>query len=406
LEQTLSPISNGPSGEPALTPNSTFPIVVLGGGVSQELFLQDLYRRYGSFMLLDVDRDAPARRWADRFFPTSIYDFEACRSTLAPFVRDHWHIVTFATGPAGEVCRQLCDAFNLPQRSRALAAAANSKITLTNVLAAYGLRVPRQVLIEKDGLTPRDVEQMSFPAVLKPVHGGGGSDVRAVDNPDQALRLCRALKRPFLLQERLVGREELLWLVVRKGHVAALLHGENLFDSTTGWKSPIGLAIERVPVRCGIPPRWRKLAGQLIKAFGLEDDFIVAELIADRSGDTIIDVELNGLSGFACSNVLEGNLLSSLLVDTYLHRDFAGPETAGWVSCMAFFAATDPRALRRMARNATRLDGCIVEPPRSVAKLNCFGATVYKGGYLIVTDARDLGSAAESARRLLKEAAA
>jgi hypothetical protein len=73
---------------------------------------------------------------------------------------------------------------------------------------------------------------------------------------------------------------------------------------------------------------------------------------------------------------------------------------------MAFFAATDPRRLERMARKAARLDGCVVEPPRSVAKLNCFGTTVYKGGYLIITDARDLADAAGKARGFLEEAAA
>jgi hypothetical protein len=379
---------------------------VLGGGVSQELFLQDLYRRYGPFTLLDMNSQAPARQWADRFFAISIHDFDACRSVLAPLVREDWHVVTFATGPAGEVCRRLCEAFNLRQRSATLTAAANSKVSLSKVLAESGMRVPRHAVIKPTGLTSAELDRVSFPAVLKPVHGGGGSDVRAVDTPDEALRLCRELERPFLLQERLAGREELLWLVVRKGRVVALLHGENLFDAKTGWTSPIGLAIERIPVQGDVPPRWRKLARQVIEAFRLENDFIVAELIADDSGDTIIDVELNGLSGFACSNVLEGNLLSSLLVDTYLDKDFAGPETAGWISSMAFFAAPDPRRLERMARKAARLDGCVVEPPRSVAKLNCFGTTVYKGGYLIVTDARDLADAAGKARGFLEEAAA
>jgi hypothetical protein len=132
----------------------------------------------------------------------------------------------------------------------------------------------------------------------------------------------------------------------------------------------------------------------------------VAELIADERGDTIIDVELNGLSAFACSQVLEGNLLTSLLVDTYLQKDFSGPETAGWVSCMAFFAASDPAALEPMAQKAARLGSCVVEPPRSVSKLDCFGTTVYKGGYLIVTDASDLAQASATARAILREAAA
>jgi hypothetical protein len=162
----------------------------------------------------------------------------------------------------------------------------------------------------------------------------------------------------------------------------------------------------RVPVERGVPPRWRKLAGELIEAFGLEDDFIVAELITDQLGETIIDVELNGLSAFACSNVLERNLLGSLLVDTYLRRNFSGPETAGWSSCMAFFAAGNPQALERMAQKAARVGGCVVEPPRSVSKLNCFGKTVYKGGYLIITDADDMAEAADKARTILLEAAA
>jgi hypothetical protein len=379
---------------------------VLGGGASQELFLEDLYARYGSFTLLDIDRNAPGRRWADRFYPVSIYDLDACRKILRSFITAEHQVVTFATGPAGEICWRLCDAFELPQRSSSLAAAANSKLFLADRLRRRGLRVPRHATLGENGRQSAQLEQMIFPAVLKPVHGGGGLHVRVVENADQADRLCEHLKQPFLLQEKLSGREELLWLIVRKGRVAAFVYGENLFDGNTGWNSPIGLAMTRMPVGRGLPARWDRLARQLIEAFDLEDDFIVAEMIADQSGETIIDVEVNGLSAFACSNVLEGNLLASLLVDTYLHRDFSGPETAGWASCMAFFAAGDPQALARMAEKAARIPGCVVEPPRSVSKLNCFGKTVYKGGYLIITDADDMAQAADQARAILLEAAA
>ena len=73
---------------------------------------------------------------------------------------------------------------------------------------------------------------------------------------------------------------------------------------------------------------------------------------------------------------------------------------------MAFFAAPEPAALTQMARKATRIGSCVVEPPRNVSKLVCFDTTVYKGGYLIITDARDLTEAAAKARSILVEAAA
>jgi hypothetical protein len=285
-----------------------------------------------------------------------------------------------------------------------LAAAANDKIALSNHLAKNGMRVPRHAVIGPAGPKAGEIEKIPFPAILKPVRGGGGMDVRVVEDADEALRLCGRLQRPYLLQEKLTGREELLWMIVRQGRVAALLHGQNLFDPATGWNSPIGLTIERIAIQHGMPARWRDLAGQLIDTFHLHDDLIVAELIADEGGDTVIDVELNGLSAFACARVFEGNLLASLLVDTYLHKDFDGPETTGWVSCMAFFTAPDRRDLDRMAENAARAGHCVVEPPRTVSTLSCFGQTVYKGGYLIVTDARDLNKAAATARAILAEA--
>lgn len=382
------------------------PMIVLGGGPSQEIFLQDIYARYGDFTLLDVNRDAPGRQWAERFFHASIYEFGACRDALAAFVTPDSRVMTFATGPAGEVCYRLCRAFELPRRSGTLAAAANNKKFLADILDQNGLRVPRQIVSNETGFDPALLESMTFPAVLKPIQAGGGQGVRILEGRDEAIGLCRQLRRPFLLQEKLSGREELLWLIVRQGRIVALLHGQNLFDESTGWHSPLGLAIERIPLQHGIPLRWTKLASQLIDVFNLRDDSIVAELIADDRGDTIIDVELNGLSAFACSKVLEGNLLTSLLVDTYLQRDFSGPKTAGWVSCMAFFAAPEPAALTQMARKATRIGSCVVEPPRNVSKLVCFDTTVYKGGYLIITDAVDLTEAAAKARAILVEAAA
>jgi len=378
-------------------------IVVLGGGPSLELFLQDLHARYGAFTLLDVDPNAPGRKWSHGFFPASIYDFEACRKALDAVITPRSRLLTFATGPAGNVCCRLGEAFGLPRRSEKLAAAATDKKVLSDLLANNGMLVPRQVLLHNGGLNPEELDGLTFPAVLKPLHGGGGRDVRSVSSAGEAVRLCSRTNRPFLLQEKLAGREELLWLIVRDGRVAALLHGENLFDAESGWTSPIGLALERIALEDEVPPRWAGLATQLISAFDLKDDFIVAELIAGERGNTVIDVELNGLSGFACSAVMEDNLLASLLVDTYLQRDFSGPATAGWVSCMAFFAAPNPEALKRMAERAARLGSCAVESPRNISKLECFGAMVYKGGYLIVTDARDLADAADKARGLLRE---
>lgn len=380
-------------------------VVVLGGGPSQEIFLQDLYARYGAFTLLDVNPSAPGRRWAKNFVHASIHDFNRCRDILASFITRDSQIVTFATGPAGKVCCRLGEAFGLPQRSLVLAAAANNKKVLSDVLANEGLLVPRQVVLDEANWDTRTLEQMTFPAVLKPVEGGGGLNVRIVECADEVIGLCGQQKGLFLLQEKLSGREELLWLIVRDGRVAALLHGENLFEERVGWNSPLGLALQRVPLQCGLPLRWANLANQLIDAFHLEDDFVVAELIATEDGDFIIDVELNGLSGFACSKVLERNLLASLLVDTYLKRDFDGPETAGWVSCMAFFAAAEPTVLTRMAHRVTNFGGCVVEPPRNIVKLECFGRAIYKGGYFIITDACDLADAAAKGRGILAEIA-
>jgi ATP-grasp domain len=381
------------------------PVVVLGGGPSQEIFLRDLYARYGAFTLLDANPSAPGRQWTERFFRASIYDFAACRDALASFITTESRVVTFATGPAGEVCYRLCQEFELPRRSGSLAAAANNKTFLADILHQNGLRVPKQIVLNATEFDPGLLETMTFPAVLKPVHGGGGRGVRIVEGRDEAIKLCQQLRHPFLMQEKLSGREELLWLIIRQGRVVALLHGQNLFDESTGWYSPLGLAIERIPLRYGIPPRWTRLAFQLVDVFDLQDDSIVAELFVDDDGETIIDVELNGLSAFACSKVLEGNLLTSLLVDSYLQRNFDGPETAGWVSCMAFFAAAEPTALTRMAHRVRNLGGCVVEPPRNIVTLQCFGRSIYKGGYFIITDACDLADAAAKGRAILAEIA-
>ncbi len=381
------------------------PVIVLGGGPSQEIFLHDLFARYGAFTLLDIDSQAPGRKWAEKFLHASIYDFERCRRVLAPLITGDSRIVTFATGPAGKVCYRLGETFGVPRRSSVLAASTNNKQLLSDVLSRQGLRVPRQMVIGGGSFDKAALADVTFPAVLKPVEGGGGLNVRVVDGADEVVELCRQHKELFLLQEKLSGREELLWLIVRKGRVAALLNGENLFDGQAGWQSPLGLALQRVPLQYGLPQRWDKLANQLVHAFHLEDDFMVAELIATENGDFIIDVELNGLSGFACSKILERNLLTSLLVDTYLKNDFDGPETTGWVSGLAFFAAAEPTALTRMAQRARSLGGCVVEPPRNVTRLECFGTSVYKGGYFIITDARDLADAAAKARAIFSEVA-
>jgi len=378
---------------------SPAPVIVLGGGAQHRRFVRELRRRGHPLTLVDINPAAPCRPLADRFVQASIHDTEACHKALAPLVTDATRLVTFATGPAGRTCVELCHGFGLPARSRRLADATLDKRSLRCVLERAGLPVVREYTIQGKNAEAA-LKKVTFPALLKPARGGGGIDVDRLQTRDEAMARIGSLdlQLPHVLQPWIAGVERAIAVVVQAGRPVALLQGENILEASTGWPWPIGQALERrAPTDAA--PAWLEIVPRLIEAFELVDDFVLVELISNDDGDYVIDVEMNALGPFACSEVMDDGDLIRTLVDTYLGEPVRAPERNRWIAGLAFVASHEEArvaSLRGVERDTAefRFDGT-----ETWARLECHGSAVFKGGYVITKRARTLADARADALR-------
>lgn len=395
-------------GSPRRVNHPPAPVVMLGGAAFHARFAREVRRRGHAITLLDRNPDAPCRTYADRFVQTSTHDVAACLRELEPLVDVGTRIVTFATGAAGQTCVELCRSLDLPSRSPRLAQAALDKRCLSRTLVESGLPHLPELHFHGADLEGAKLADFDFPAILKPVAGVGGAHVARVNSPEEVLALLHRgdARHGYLLQRHVEGVERLVAMLVQGGVPVALLHGVNVFDPSTGWPWPIGVALERLPLAAPRPVWLAKLVPELLAAFELEDDFVTVELISCGAASYVIDVEVNALSPFPCSEVMEAGELTRRLVDVYLGEPIDTDATVGWVSALTFVVSEDEQRLAALRSRET--EDFRFEASETWARLESYGRHVFKGGYVVVKQAPDLAQAASRslaiASRLLVEA--
>ncbi len=394
-------------GSPRLVDYSPAPVVMLGGAAFHERFAREIQRRGHALTLLDRNPDAPCRTYADRFVQTSTHDVAACLREVEPLVDAGTRIITFATGAAGQTCVELCRSLGLPSRSPRLAQAALDKRCLSRTLVQSGLPHLPELHFHGSDLAGAKLADFDFPAILKPVGGVGGAHVARVGSPEEVLALVSRgdARQSYLLQRRIEGVERLVAMLVQGGEPVALLHGVNVFDPSTGWPWPIGVALERLPLTAPRPAWLAKLVSELLPTFELEDDFVTLELISSGAASYVIDVEVNALSPFPCSEVMEAGELTRRLVDVYLGQPIDTDATVGWVSALTFVVSADEQRLAALRSRET--EEFRFEASETWARLESYGRHIFKGGYVVLKQAADLAQAASRslaiASQLLEE---
>lgn len=130
------------------------------------------------------------------------------------------------------------------------------------------------------------------------------------------------------------------------------------------------------------------------------------ELISRGAASYVIDVEVNALSSFPCSEVMEADELTRRLVDVYLGQPIDTDDTVGWVSALTFVVSEDEQRLATLRSCETQ--EFRFEASETWARLESYDRHVFKGGYVVVKQAADLARAASRSvaitARLLEEA--
>lgn len=383
-------------------PHTDRPIVVLGGAESHLLFLERLHKRCGDYVLLDYNPNAPGRRWASRFLDVSIHDPAECIRRIREAAIHPSAIISFATGRAGDSVLALSRHFNLPSsaRSESLCRAVCDKAYLSQRLRRHAMPVPREFQVNTARPVSLEIPgNFRFPAIVKPVDGGGGIEVGAADDRDALFGLLTGHRnadgRRMLVQEKLVGTERLIYLFVKDGRPVTVAHGVNQFDPQSGWPWPVGLIFETISDVATAPAWLRRLAGQIITLFNLKNDFIAVELIDTGAARFVIDVELNAFTAFACSRIVDNGQLIELLLDIYLNQSVAPTHGKNWISGLTFLFNQDRARVVRPDGSRVDASRVWVEQATEAMRLRAFEHDVFKGGHVIVRHAASFQEAAD-----------
>lgn len=133
------------------------------------------------------------------------FDHQANAAVLREARADGIAVFTDAAQqPAAELARELALPFHSPQTALLL----RDKLEQRRALSAGGLPVPAALAVTQSGVSTRaeaEALEMTWPAVLKPRRGSGGSETFLVSGPDELVSVLEDVpgEREFILEEYL-----------------------------------------------------------------------------------------------------------------------------------------------------------------------------------------------------------
>ncbi|HVC85876.1 MAG TPA: hypothetical protein VNC40_00470 [Gaiellaceae bacterium] len=189
-----------------------------------------------------------------------------------------------AVPPAAEISTRL----GLPGIGAEVARAMTDKALMRERLELSGIPQPRHAVLTSESDLPQACEQVSLPAVLKPVDSGGQRGIYFINSVEQlhtflpdALAFSRSGRA--MLEEYVEGIELNGLLVARDGEPTLLTLSDRLRPAGPGFG--VGW-IHSFPssLPAGVLAEAESIAAATVRALGLKDGIAFPQLIADESG--------------------------------------------------------------------------------------------------------------------------
>jgi len=160
-------------------------ILLLGGSDGQLPAIHEANRRGYYTILCDYLPDNPCREFADEYHEISTTDKKsvlklACRKQID-------YIFTYASDPATPTSAFVADKLKLPGSTYESVKLLSDKDLFRTFLQRNGFSVPAFVITDKE-YEIEEIQQLTFPVVIKPVDSSDTKGVTVVDDVDQVTK--------------------------------------------------------------------------------------------------------------------------------------------------------------------------------------------------------------------------
>ncbi len=270
--------------------------LVLCGGMPQSYLVKELKSRGITVLLADQHENAPAVKYADKFYPVSTLDVDGIREVAN---REHVDfVISVCADQMLLVAAQVCEELGLP-----------CYIDYETAKNVSSKEYMKQIFVENDIPTARhivgatftydDVKDMRYPLVVKPVDAYSSRGVRKAQNIDDlqaafdnAIHISRT---GTAVIEEFVGGDELsVDIYVENGIVNILcIRVLDKIPDTDGFvicrgRYPAPLSHEMLN-------RIQSIAQKIVCAFGLVDTPMLIQIKVD--GNTVNIIEFCARTG-------------------------------------------------------------------------------------------------------------
>jgi biotin carboxylase len=289
-------------------------VLVVGAGRYQRAVIRRAKELGLRVVAVDRNPEAPGLVEADVGRVVDFADPDAVVAALADLEIDG--VTTVQAERAVPMVAQLADALGAPGIGAETARLMTHKPSMRRRLAEAGVPQPRFTTLARAGDAGRVVDEVGFPAVLKPAAGSGQHGVFRVESATDVVEHLAAAQgvspgEDAIVEEYVEGTEMNGIVVVRDGEVRAVWLGDRLGPSGRGF----GVSwIHLYPpgVRGGALEESERVAADASLALGMRDGVAFPQLIATPDGRVLV-VECAARIGGMMAELLEHALGVDLL---------------------------------------------------------------------------------------------
>jgi biotin carboxylase len=334
-------------------------VLFVGAGRHQRRAIEQARTRGLRVAAVDRNADAPGLTSADAAEVVDFSDVDAVVEVARRIGVDG--VLTISADRAVPVVAAVAEALGLPGIGTQTAHLLTHKRAMRDALGAAGLPQPPYASLRSTADIDAALEEVSFPAVLKPVDSGGQRAVFRVETREDIERdLAEAIAESptdeALLEEFVDGVELNGIVIARVGEPSLITLSDRLRPPGIGFG--VGWIHVYPP---SIPPEQLRLAGQVavesVRALGLADAIAFPQLIASPDGSVaVVEVAARSPGGQMADlvrhavgvDLVEVALLQALA--EYVPDDLALPRFAQPLAIRFFTAEPGPLPTGRVTR--------------------------------------------------------
>lgn len=264
--------------------------LVLCGGMPQAYLAKELKSRGMTVLVADQNKNVPAVKYADKFFPVSTLDVDDIRKVAKSEQVDF--VISVCADQMLLVSAQVCEELGLPcYIDYETAKNVSNKEYMKKIFVENGIPTAKHIVCAT--FTLDDIKDLSFPLVVKPVDSYGSRGVRKVHNIDElqlafnnAVQISRT--GTAVIEEFVSGEELSIDIYVQDGIVNILCI--RVLDKIPGIDGFI-ICRGRYPARlCGeLLKRIQNVAQKIANAFGLVNTPMLIQMKVDNDKISIVE---------------------------------------------------------------------------------------------------------------------